>query len=127
MESVRQAVRTLVATETDEVLRDEGVEVRQGWARLRRPGELKVDGWGGGAEHGPQLQHGQRGRRFASTDGCARLGPAVGLGLLIGGWYVGITALTLLLAYLGRGLRRSSGWLVIAAYVLFVVRVLASA
>ena len=41
-------------------------------------------------------------------------------GLLIGGWYVGITALTLLLAYLGRGLRRSSGWLIIAAYVLFV-------
>ena len=48
-------------------------------------------------------------------------------GLLIGGWYVGMTALTLLLAYLGRGLRRWSGWLIIAAYVLFVVAVLASA
>ena len=48
-------------------------------------------------------------------------------GLLIGGWYVGITALTLLLAYLGRGLRRWSGWLIIAAYVLFVVAVLATA
>ena len=47
-------------------------------------------------------------------------------GLLIGGWYVGMTALTLLLAYLGRGLRRLSGWLIIAAYVLFVVAVLAS-
>ena len=32
-----------------------------------------------GAEHGPQLQHDQLGRRVASTGGCARLGPAVGL------------------------------------------------
>ena len=47
-------------------------------------------------------------------------------GLLIGGWYAGMTALTLLLAYLGRGLQRRSGWLIIAAYVLFVVAVLAS-
>jgi hypothetical protein len=47
-------------------------------------------------------------------------------GLLIGGWYAGITALTLLLAYLGRGLRRSSGWLIIAAYALLVAAVLAS-
>ena len=47
-------------------------------------------------------------------------------GLLIVGWYVGITALTLLLAYLGRGLRRLSGWLIIAAYALFVMAVLAS-
>jgi cation:H+ antiporter len=49
-----------------------------------------------------------------------------GSGLLIGGWYAGITALTLLLAYLGRGLGRLSGWLIIAAYVLFVAAVLAS-
>jgi cation:H+ antiporter len=47
-------------------------------------------------------------------------------GLLIGGWYVGTTALTLLLAYLGRGLGRLSGWLIIGTYVLFVVAVLAS-
>ncbi len=49
-----------------------------------------------------------------------------GSGFLVGGWYVGITALTLLLAYLGRGLGRLSGWLIIAAYVLFVAAVLAS-
>jgi hypothetical protein len=41
-------------------------------------------------------------------------------GLLVAGWYVGLTGLTLVLAYIGRGLRRSSGALIIAAYVLFV-------
>ncbi len=60
----------------------------------------------------------------AAVLGLAKPSPS---GLLIGGWYVGITALTLLLAYLGRGLGRRSGWLIIAAYVLFVVAVLAIA
>lgn len=47
-------------------------------------------------------------------------------GLLVAGWYVGLTGLTLVLAYAGRGLRRSSGGMIIAAYVLFVVVLLAS-
>jgi len=45
-------------------------------------------------------------------------------GVLIAGWYVGLTVLTLILAYSGRGLRRSSGWLIITVYVLFVVDLL---
>ena len=49
-----------------------------------------------------------------------------GSGLLVAGWYLGLTVLTLVLAYLGRGLRRSSGWLIIAAYVIFVAVVLAA-
>ena len=43
-----------------------------------------------------------------------------GSGLLVAGWYVGLTALTLVLAYSGHGLRRSAGWLIIAGYGLFV-------
>jgi cation:H+ antiporter len=46
--------------------------------------------------------------------------------LLIGGWYVAITVLTLVLAYRGRGLRRLSGSFIIGAYALFVATVLAS-
>jgi cation:H+ antiporter len=42
-------------------------------------------------------------------------------GLLVAGWYVGLTALTLVLAYAGRGLGRTSGVLIVAAYVLFVM------
>jgi len=42
-------------------------------------------------------------------------------GLLVAGWYVGLTALTLLLAYVGHGFRRAAGGLIIAAYALFVV------
>ena len=42
-------------------------------------------------------------------------------GLLVAGWYVGLTALTLLLSYAGHGLRRTAGGLIIAAYALFVV------
>jgi cation:H+ antiporter len=49
-----------------------------------------------------------------------------GSGLLVAGWYVGLTALTLVLAYLGHGLRRISGGLIIAAYVLFVILLLAT-
>ena len=36
-------------------------------------------------------------------------------GLLVAGWYVGLTALTLVLAYAGHGLRRTGGGLIIAA------------
>jgi len=46
-------------------------------------------------------------------------------GLLVAGWYLGLTALTLSLAYAGHGLRRTSGGVVIAAYAIFVVLLLA--
>jgi cation:H+ antiporter len=49
-----------------------------------------------------------------------------GSGLLVTGWYVGLTAVSLVLAYVGHGLRRSSGSLIIAAYALFVVLLLAT-
>jgi cation:H+ antiporter len=47
-----------------------------------------------------------------------------GSGLLVAGWYVGLTALTLVLAYGGHGLRRASGGLIIAAYAFFVALLL---
>ncbi len=47
-----------------------------------------------------------------------------GSGLLVAGWYLGLTALTLVLAYAGHGLRRFAGGLIIAAYALFVVLLL---
>ena len=50
-----------------------------------------------------------------------------GSGLLIAGCYAGLTALMLVLAYIGRGLRRSSGWLIIVVYVVFVLAVVATA
>jgi cation:H+ antiporter len=50
-----------------------------------------------------------------------------GSGLLVAAWYAGLTVVTLVLAYVGRGLGRSSGWLIIAAYALFVALVLATA
>jgi cation:H+ antiporter len=49
-----------------------------------------------------------------------------GSGLLVAGWYVGLTTLTLMLAYADRGLRRAAGWLIIAAYVGFVGVLLAT-
>ncbi len=49
-----------------------------------------------------------------------------GSGLLVAGWYVGLTALTLVLSYLGHGLGRTSGGLIIAAYALFVAVLLAT-
>ncbi len=52
------------------------------------------------------------------------LGKSSGSGLLVAGWYVGLTALTLVLAYSGQGLRRTSGALIITAYGLFVVLLL---
>ena len=48
-----------------------------------------------------------------------------GSGLLVAGWYVGLTALSLVLCYSGHGLRRTSGGLIIAAYALFVALLLA--
>jgi cation:H+ antiporter len=50
-----------------------------------------------------------------------------GQGFVIAGWYVGLTALTLVLAYVGQGLRPRSGWLIIGAYVAFVATLLAIA
>jgi cation:H+ antiporter len=50
-----------------------------------------------------------------------------GSGLLVAGWYAGLTVLTLVLAYLGRGLRRSAGWVIIVTYVAFVIAILATA
>ena len=47
-----------------------------------------------------------------------------GSGLLVAGWYVGLTALTLALAYCGHGLRRTLGALIITAYALFVALLL---
>lgn len=48
-----------------------------------------------------------------------------GPGLLVAGWYVGLTALTLGLAYAGHGLRRAAAGVIIAAYVAFVLALLA--
>jgi cation:H+ antiporter len=48
-----------------------------------------------------------------------------GQALLIAAWYVGLTYLTLALAYVGRGLGRRAGWVIIAGYAAFVVAVLA--
>jgi cation:H+ antiporter len=42
-------------------------------------------------------------------------------GLLVAGWYVGLTALVLVLAYAGHGVGRARGGVIIAAYALFVV------
>ena len=47
-------------------------------------------------------------------------------GTLVAGWYLGLTALTLLLAYVGRGLGRLSGGVIIVAYVGFVGVLLAT-
>jgi hypothetical protein len=46
--------------------------------------------------------------------------------MLVASWYVGLTVLTLLLAYVGRGLGRLSGAVIIVAYVSFVVGLLAT-
>lgn len=50
--AARAAVEHIAATETDEVLRREGVEVLHGWAEFRRPGLLYVDGT---AIHAPKV------------------------------------------------------------------------
>ena len=50
-----------------------------------------------------------------------------GQGFVVAGWYAGLTAVTLVLAYVGRGLRPWSGWLIIAGYAAFVVTLVAIA
>lgn len=47
-------------------------------------------------------------------------------GLVVAGWYIGLTTLTLALAYAGRGLRRTAGMLILAAYGVFVVVLLST-
>jgi len=46
-------------------------------------------------------------------------------GYVITGWYLGLTVMTLGLAYAGRGLRRVSGSVILGAYVVFVAVLLA--
>jgi hypothetical protein len=41
------------------------------------------------------------------------------------GWFVGLMALTLVLAYADRGLRHWAGWLISAGYAAFVAALLA--
>jgi cation:H+ antiporter len=60
----------------------------------------------------------------ATVIGLSKPSPA---GVLVAGWYLGLTAVTLLLAYAFRGLHRSSGWAIIALYSLFVAALLATA
>ena len=55
------------------------------------------------------------------------LGGSSGPATLIAGWYFGLTAFALGCAYLGRGLRRWHGTLIIGAYLAFVAMVLSSA
>ncbi len=54
------------------------------------------------------------------------LGRPSGQALLMTAWYVGLTAVVLAFAYRGRGLTRSVGWLVIAAYAVCIGSVLVS-
>ena len=49
-----------------------------------------------------------------------------GSGMLVASWYVALTALTLLLAYAGRGLGRASGGAIIMSYFTFIVVLLAT-
>ncbi len=55
------------------------------------------------------------------------LGKAAGETTLIAAWYIGLTAVTLGFAYRDRGIRRATGLLVIAAYVVFAGSVLVPA
>jgi hypothetical protein len=67
------------------------------------------------------------------TVGLLLPGTVVGLGraapgaTLVAAWYLGLTLLTLVFAYHGRGLGRDAGLLVIAAYLGFVGSLLAVA
>ena len=49
------------------------------------------------------------------------LGPRSGQGVLVAGWYAGLTVLALVFAYRGRGLGRASGAVIIAGYLAFVI------
>ncbi|MBF6556048.1 MAG: hypothetical protein IVW52_07690 [Acidimicrobiales bacterium] len=49
------------------------------------------------------------------------LAPPSTSGILTAAWYLGLTALTLVVAYTESGLRRREGWVIIAGYCTFVV------
>jgi cation:H+ antiporter len=49
-----------------------------------------------------------------------------GSALLISAWYLGLTVVVIVLAHADNGLRRPSGWLIITAYAVFVVTLLAT-
>ena len=55
------------------------------------------------------------------------LGPPSGQTTFVAAWYLGLTALALTGAYLGRGLRRGYGVLLVCAYVVFCVTLAATA
>ena len=52
------------------------------------------------------------------------LGAPSGQGTLVAAWYLGLTAVALVCAYTGRGLRRAHGALIIFGYLAFVAVVL---
>ncbi|HEY1920525.1 MAG TPA: hypothetical protein VGH27_33570 [Streptosporangiaceae bacterium] len=54
------------------------------------------------------------------------LGPRSGQGVLVAGWYAGLTVLALALAYRGRGMSRLPGTVVIVGYLAFVAALLIS-
>jgi hypothetical protein len=81
----------------------------------------------GRTQYCAELQHHQCGRRVSDPCCIHRIGEAFKFRTSRGRVVPGITVLTLVLAYVGRGLRRSSGWLIIAAYVVFAAMVLATA
>jgi cation:H+ antiporter len=56
----------------------------------------------------------------------AGLSEASGSTTLVVGWYFGLTLFALVTAYIGRGLRRAGGALIIAAYLIFAVLVAAA-
>ncbi len=49
------------------------------------------------------------------------IGRTGGDGILVAGWYAGLTVLCLALAFAGRGLRRPAGLVIVGAYLAFVV------
>jgi cation:H+ antiporter len=57
----------------------------------------------------------------------AGIGAASGDATLIAGWYVGLSAFALAAAHRGRGLRRASGALIVCAYLVFGVTLVAIA
>jgi Ca2+/Na+ antiporter len=52
------------------------------------------------------------------------LGAPAAQGTLVAAWYLGLTAVTMVCAYAGRGLRRTHGLLIISGYIAFVAAVL---
>ncbi|HTJ68101.1 MAG TPA: hypothetical protein VL551_11275 [Actinospica sp.] len=54
------------------------------------------------------------------------LGPRTGQGVMVAGWYAGLTVLALAFAYRDKGLTRLSGAVIIGAYLVFVAALIAS-